>query len=156
MNKLYGILENFIEQKGISRLFVRCWDFMCVQELECAQNVESQNCIAVLLLEDSNFIAPLLHQPLQLGFKESNVVVALKLEGVCNAFRAEILQIDEDNLFAQLTLQVKEAENGVIYALCDLDFIKRNGLRVGDFVFWHIPESEIMLFFDTEKMQPKD
>lgn len=150
LNKLSGILEHFIEQKGISRLFVRCWDSIAKQALgavqEEAQEVESQYRISVLLLEDSSFVSNLLRQPLHLGFKESNIVVAMRLEGVCNTFKSEILNIAEDHLFARLTLACKWAESGKINALCSLEFVKNNGLCSGDFVFWHIPENEIMLF----------
>ncbi len=144
MNKLNGILEYFVEQKGILRLFVRVLDL---------NSEVKQNQISVLLLEDSAFATHLLHQTLQLGFKESNIVVATKLEGVCNAFESKILKIDKDNLFARLILEFKYAEKGVINALCALDFIKNNGLNVGDSILWHIPESEIMLFLDNKNLQ---
>lgn len=88
----------------------------------------------------------MLSQPLCLGFKEDNIIVATKLEGVCNTFKAKILNIARDSLFARLTLASKEAEGGKIDALCALDFVKHNGLHIGDSVFWHIPENEIMLF----------
>lgn len=150
MNKLSGILEHCVEQKGISRLFVRCWDSISGQALgqaqEKAQDVESQYRISVLLLEDSSFVSNMLYRPLHLGFKENNIVVATRLEGTCNTFRAEILNLAEDNLFARLTLACKWAEGGKINALCGLEFVKSNGLHSGDFVFWHIPENEIMLF----------
>ncbi|MBD5165406.1 molybdate ABC transporter [Helicobacter sp.] len=150
MNKLSGVLEHFVEQEGVLRLFVRCWDSIGGQALEQtqeeAQDVESQYRICVLLLEDSSFVSNMLCAPLSLGFKENNIVVATKLEGACNTFKAEILNLAEDNLFARLTLACAWAEGGKINALCALDFVKNNHLQLGDFVFWHIPENEIMLF----------
>lgn len=154
LNKLHGILESFTEQKGILRLFVRLDSISSPQRFqstqEVAQNVESQSHLFVLLLEDSAFVSHLLHQPLQLGFKENNIIVATELKGIHNTFRAEILKITQDSILARLTLASNYAENGTIDVLCALDFVEQNGLKVGDSVFWHIPENEIMLFFDTK------
>lgn len=150
LNKLHGILESFTEQKGILRLFVRLDSIFSLQGFQpsqnVAQNVESQSHLFVLLLEDSAFVSHLLHQPLQLGFKENNIIVATKLKGIHNTFRAEILKITQDSLFARLTLASNYAENGTLNVLCTLDFVRHNGLKVGDSIFWHIPENEIMLF----------
>ncbi len=129
---------------------MRCGDSIAEEALEqlqeAAHDGESQHRISILLLEDSSFISNALCAPLHLGFKENNIVVATKLEGACNTFEAEILNLAEDNLFARLTLACKWAEGGKINALCDLDFVKNNNLHLGDCVFWHIPENEIMLF----------
>lgn len=128
LNKISGILERFVAQEGILRLFV---------------HVDSVY-IRALLLEDSKFIESFLNKPIEVGFKESNVIVSTAIEGVENAFKAEILEIQRDTLFARLNL--KSPFLSTISALCPKDFVERNALKTGDYVYWHILESEIMLF----------
>ena len=132
LNKISGILEKFVAQEGILRLFVR---------------VENAY-IHALLLEDSKFMESFLDKPIEVGFKESNLVVSTALDGVDNAFKAEILGMQSDKLFARLHL--KSPFLSSIYALCPRDFVERNALKIGDCVYWHILESEVMLFFKAE------
>lgn len=131
MNKLSGILEKFSAQEGILRLFVRV----------------DNSYICALLLEDSKLVESFLGQAIEVGFKESNVVVGAVIEGVQNVFQAEILEIQTDSLFARLCL--KSPFLSTINALCPRDFVEKNALKIGDCVYWHILESEVMLFLNT-------
>lgn len=98
---------------------------------------------SLLLLEE--LTQDSLDKSLEITFKETNIILALELKGTKNTFRSKILEIQKDSLFARLFLEFLPAKNGVIEALVDLDFISQNHLEVGDCVFWHIPESEIMV-----------
>ncbi len=98
LNKLHGILESFTEQKGILRLFVRLDSIFSLQGFQpsqnVAQNVESQSHLFVLLLEDSAFVSHLLHQPLQLGFKENNIISKksiISFSGICQKIESPTL-----------------------------------------------------------------
>ena len=87
----------------------------------------------------------LIGQNLEWCFKETNVLVALRIEGVGNSFCSKIVEIQEDELFARIILESHLAKNGNISALVSLDFINQNALKIGSEVFWHISENEIML-----------
>ena len=110
--------------------------------------LSSNECVQILLLEESEFAEKLLEKPLEIGFKESNLVVATSLKGSQNTFSAEILGITQDTLFARISL--KSAFCEPINALCPLAFIEENALKVGDCIDWHIPENEIMVFSETK------
>ena len=97
----------------------------------------------LLLLEE--LAQDSLEKSLEIAFKETNIILALELKGANNTFQSKILKIQSDLLFARLFLEFLPSKNGVIEALVDLDFLSKNRLEVGNFVFWHIPESEIML-----------
>lgn len=127
LNKIRGILRDFVSQGGISRLEVECGEFV----------------FFVLLLEDSISLRNYLHKGICIGFKESNVVVASRIEGVSNAFEAKILSFESDNLFMRLLLECKAAENGQISVLASYECAKN--LTKSKKVFWHILESEIMV-----------
>lgn len=143
LNRLKGILKYFSTQEGILRLNVCLYDD--------PRNAESQ-ILNVLLLEDSEFLGPFLGKTLEVGFKESNVIVGLELRGLYNIFKSKILNIKTDALFARLVLEAPSVQNlemqnpNVITALCPLDFIRKNSLKIGDCVDWHIPENAVMLY----------
>ena len=99
--------------------------------------------ISVLLVEELSL--ELIGQNLELCFKETNVLVALRIEGVGNSFCSKIVEIQEDELFARIILESHLAKNGNISALVSLDFINQNALKIGSEVFWHISENEITL-----------
>ncbi|TLD84447.1 molybdate ABC transporter [Helicobacter sp. MIT 11-5569] len=134
MNRFQAILTNFSAQDSILRLHLLC------------DSLESQM-LSALLLEDSAFLEPFLGKTLEIGFKENNVVVGLELKGLHNVFKSEIAQIQTDTLFARLVLKAtKEISNYTITALCPLDFITQNTLKIGDCIQWHIPENSVMLY----------
>ncbi|WP_299545846.1 molybdate ABC transporter [uncultured Helicobacter sp.] len=133
MNKLQGILTHFRAQDGILRLSV------CISE---SKNMESQ-ILNMLLLEDPTFLEPFLQKTLEVGFKESSVIVGLELKGLHNVFKSKVLKIETDTLFARLTL---ETLINPITALCPLDFIAKNALKKGDLIEWHIPENAVMFY----------
>lgn len=134
LNRLQGILTHFDAQEGILRL--------CVQLCDGSKNMESQM-LNALLLEDSTFLESFLQKTLELGFKESSVIVGLELKGLHNTFKSKILDIQQDELFARLALEVQDK---AITALCPLDFIRQNALKKGDYVKWHIPENAVMIY----------
>ncbi|MBX7490484.1 molybdate ABC transporter [Helicobacter turcicus] len=138
MNRLKGTFVYFSAQEGILRLYVR------LSGGSGFKNTESQM-LSVLLLENSVFLEPFLNKTLEIGFKESNVIVGLELKGVHNTFKSEILGIEMDTLFARLVLKTDVISN-VITALCPLDFVAQNVLKKGDCVEWHIPENAVMLY----------
>ena len=76
--------------------------------------------ISVLLVEELSL--ELIGQNLELCFKETNVLVALRIEGVGNSFCSKIVEIQEDELFARIILESHLAKNGNITALVSLDF----------------------------------
>lgn len=127
LNNLVGILKQIQSYNGISRLTIEIGD----------------ETISVLLVEELSL--ELIGQNLELCFKETNVLVALRIEGVGNSFCSKIVEIQEDELFARIILESHLAKNGNISALVSLDFINQNALKVGSEVFWHISENEIML-----------
>lgn len=146
LNKLQGTLAYFSAQGGILRLYVRLDSIGSSKNKEnSSKNIESQM-LSVLLLEDSAFLEPFLNKTLDIGFKESNVVVGLELKGVHNTFKSEILGIEMDTLFARLVLKVASVVPSAITALCPLDFITQNTIKEGDCVEWHIPENAVMLY----------
>lgn len=127
LNKIFGVLKAFVSQGGISRLEVEAEEFV----------------FFVLLLEDCTSLKNYLHKDICIGFKESNVVVASRIEGVSNTFEAKILSFENDHLFMRLSLECKAAENGDIKILTSYECGK-NLIR-SEKVFWHILESEIMV-----------
>lgn len=127
LNNLNGTLKAISSSNGISRLVLQ------------SQDKE----ISLLLLEELS--QDLLGKKLEINFKETNVILALKLEGVKNTFYSKILEIQSDTLFARLSLEFLPTKGGIIQALTDLEFVSKNCLKVGDEVCWHIPENEIML-----------
>ncbi|MDE5602371.1 MAG: molybdate ABC transporter, partial [Helicobacter sp.] len=84
-----------------------------------------------------------LHKDICIGFKESNVVVASRIDGVSNTFEANILSFENDNLFMRLLLECKAAENDYIKVLTSYEC--GSNLARNQKVFWHILESEIMI-----------
>ncbi len=127
LNNICGILKEIHSHNGISRLVLQ----------------SGEQIFYLLLLEE--LAQDSLEKSLEIAFKETNIILALELKGANNTFQSKILKIQSDLLFARLFLEFLPSKNGVIEALVDLDFLSKNRLEVGNFVFWHIPESEIML-----------
>ena len=127
LNNLNGTLKAIYSSNGISRLVLQSQD----KEL------------SLLLLEELS--QDLLGKKLEINFKETNVILAFKLEGAKNTFCSKILEIQSDTLFARISLEFSSAKYGIIQALTDLEFVSKNRLKIGSEVYWHIPENEIML-----------
>lgn len=130
LNKICGIVESFIDSFEIVRLRV---------------HLQKQYYLEILLLENADFANALLGKYITLGFKENNIALGTCIKGGHNTFRAKIIKISQDTLFARVLLENTFLQDCKISALCPLDFIRNNALKVGDFIDWYILESEIML-----------